>query len=181
MGNETGSHRVAGSCAGVEVSPLEFWAALEELVRSVSTPFISLQNQETTGAIAHALKKIWEFVRCERVFWGCFLVPENKFCCIDEWCAPGVNPRFSKRTSGQSESLPLMPPILATAERSAAAADHDELLRRTGLLQDGGTSLVTPIWYGESSLGFLGLDGLQAGEIVSDQVKLSIKKEMFAT
>lgn len=161
---------------------------IEKLISEISSRFISHDIENINSIINQSLKSIGEFGNIDRSY--VFLLNEDstKGDNTYEWCASGIEPQIENLKDLSVDSFPWWMKKLNNYETihiprvsdlPAEAKAEKEILQ----LQSIQSLLVVPLIYGNSLLGFLGLDSVKEEKkwLSEDIELLKIIANIFAS
>lgn len=142
------------------------------LLFGLATRFINLPVQQMDDAIDAALRDVGRFVRADRAYLFTYDLRARTASNTHEWCAPGVS---AQKDQLQDLPVELLPDWLSTHQQGQQIHIPDVQALPPGELRDflvplGLLSLLTqPMMDGDTCLGFVGLDSVQAKRQFGDE------------
>ncbi|MCL7454454.1 MAG: GAF domain-containing protein, partial [Anaerolineae bacterium] len=152
---------------------LQYRAAFESIVSSISTDFINMPLEEIDSGIHQALRVVGEFMGVDRSYVFRFSEDYGWMDCTHEWSAPGVEPQidslqglsveelvWSNRQLLRGESLHI--PRVADLPPEAGAERQE--FERQGIQ----SLIAVPMVYRGATVGFVGFDSVREPKVWSE-------------
>ncbi len=145
---------------------LEHHIALENLILSFSTRFLSIQPHEIDAVIDEALLAIGEFTEVDRVYIFAFSADKQTMSCTHEWCRANVSPQIQHLHEIRVDALAWSNQILlngevlyipSVADLPAIAQNEKTEFQSQGIL----SLLAVPIIFQGEVVGLLGFDSVR--------------------
>ena len=158
----------------------------EKIVASISTSFINFALDEVDAGIEDALRSIGEFFGVDRSYLFRLFDDGTKTDNTHEWCAPGIVPQIENLKGLQTADFPWFMGRLNRFEtvRIPSVADlPPDAGAEKDILQSGDiqSSILVPMVYGGTLVGFIGLDSVRQEKSWSEEniALLRIVVEIF--
>ena len=146
-----------------EKEALRYRMGFDNLIMDISSSFINLPTDQVDTGINQALAAIGEFVDVDRVFVFIYHHNAQVMDNTHEWCQKDFSPQIAYHQNIPFESATWLIDQINTGKTvyipvSDELPDEAKLLRRDNKRQGVKCSLVVPIEYGGTVIGFLGLN-----------------------
>jgi PAS domain S-box-containing protein len=158
----------------------------EKIVAAISTSFINLAPDEIDAGIEDALRSIGEFFGVDRSYLFRLFDDGTKTDNTHEWCAPGIVPQIENLKGLQTADFPWFLGRLNRFEtvRIPSVADlPPDAGAEKETLQSGDvqSSILVPMVYGGTLVGFIGIDSVRHEKSWSEEniALLRIVVEIF--
>lgn len=167
----------------------ELWAQLKfrELVEGFSKDFINLPSDEIDDGINRAIKRVGEFAGVDRCYLFKFRDGNTRMDNTHEWCRKGIKPSIDRLQDLLTKDFYSSREYLVKGEiayvPNVAELPQEAEMDRREFEAEGIRSLIAiPIKYGDSLIGFYGLDSVRTARSWTDNDRslLNVLGEIFA-
>jgi len=155
---------------------LQYRVEFERLITGISSRFINLTPDEVDSGINRALQAIGEFADVDRSYVFLFYDNGTKVDNTHEWCAEGIEPQIQNlKGILVDDELPWFAErikkfevfyVPCVADLPLEASTEKEHFQ----MQDIRSTIVVPMVYGGSLIGFLGFDSVRVEKTWSEDV-----------